>query len=1209
MNKLNAAVRKTFTAFLVVLTVLVSSVVMKPISVSAETKGWESAFSAQIVEEGKKMVGKVKYDLDGKWYDNGKGYSTSNLSTECNGYVRRILVNALYAVEGKGVELPSAYQGLKTVTTGGLDLIGRLNAINSTVTQAPSNLQNADSEPNMARVNAFLDNYAAGTVVYFEKPNGDRHWAIYAGKENGVHMAIHSSPKKRGADTGWNHAFYEPFEELWLAKGSGYAFKSVYNPIPLPSLGNIELEKADSNGTAVQGAVFNFFMEDGTQIYRNQTTNSAGKIIINDLEAGDYYALEQSVPAPLIVDKTTKWHFTVEPDKTAKVSNGTNGKIVNEIAQGHIQVVKVSNHNTPVAGVVFEIRNSGGSVVDTITTNAQGIATSKSLPLGNYTYKEIQVPSGIVLDSTVKNFTLSYKDQNTPVVEVKQNVINKHQRSDLLVTKTENDWDGLQAEFNGKAIEGVTFSLKARTDIYEGSTRVYFAGELIGERVTDKAGQVKFENLPIGLYDLQEVATADGYILNDAIIPVSIVYDADKPTVEITLTEKTVTNQIKYGSVELVKTSCENNCTTNELLPGATFELRRSSDDKVLGTYVTDANGRIIVQDLRYSTNKGYYFIETKAPEGFFTSDKKIYFDITEHHTRVYQTASNKPVKAHIQLVKIDEDGTKLEGVEFRVRSLETNDFITVDVVKGNKVEKQTKWTTDAKGEIFVEGLIDYGNYELVETKALEGYVPLNSIRFTIDAEQDYIDLGTIIGKSLDLGTIINEFIKSPILIKKIDKLTGEPIPGTVFGVYKDKELVGTYTTGADGTVLTDIYRYGVYTVEEQTVPFPYVINPDKKTQEVNITEHNIVYEVVFENVPTKIEIFKVDKNTGEPIEGVVFEVYNAANELVTTLTTDENGYASVEGENFGEYTIKEVSIKAPYVINPDAQTQTVNLSEDNHTQSVTFENDIARGQIIVEKKDAKNLKPVAGAKYAVINAGDLTLEDITANFKWIKDDLGNVIAIEDLGIINISDILYGEFTTDKNGLIDLGNLDLSRYFIVELESPYGYQLDPQVYEINIEYQDQNTPIVKHTLAIKEARAKGIIQVAKKDSVSKKLIDFAKKDLFKAEQVNADGTRSLILPESVEGGVFTYIVDLLEIYEFREANPPVGYNKSKEVIRLDTHKPVEDRIYYVEYFNDLTPVVYLPPTGLVSYTPLGFGLVGAGVLFLLAKKRKEEHVE
>ena len=79
---------------------------MNPISVSAEVSdNWELAFSKQVIEEGKKMIGKVKYQLDGKWYDNGRGYSTSNLATECNGYVRRILVNALFKVNSTGIIL------------------------------------------------------------------------------------------------------------------------------------------------------------------------------------------------------------------------------------------------------------------------------------------------------------------------------------------------------------------------------------------------------------------------------------------------------------------------------------------------------------------------------------------------------------------------------------------------------------------------------------------------------------------------------------------------------------------------------------------------------------------------------------------------------------------------------------------------------------------------------------------------------------------------------------------------------------------------------------------------------------------------------------------------------------------------------------------------------------------------------------------------
>ena len=114
-----------------------------------------------------------------------------------------------------------------------------------------------------------------------------------------------------------------------------------------------------------------------------------------------------------------------------------------------------------LAGAIFEIRNDSDTVVDTITSNANGVATSKNLPLGDYTVKELKPPADFVPNDTVYNVTVAYKDANTPVVEVEMTIENEPIRGKIRVIKL--------AQGEATPIEGATFEPVSYThlDVYK----------------------------------------------------------------------------------------------------------------------------------------------------------------------------------------------------------------------------------------------------------------------------------------------------------------------------------------------------------------------------------------------------------------------------------------------------------------------------------------------------------------------------------------------------------------------------------------------------------------------------------------------------------------------------------------------------------------------------------------------------------------------
>src|SRR5690554_6429156 len=118
---------KKILTFILSLTILLSTLTLSSTPVFAqEPTAFEKAFSEQVLVEAQKMMGRVRYGLGSKWYSSGTGYSLNYLTTECNGYVRRILVNTVYALESQGYNVPNEYKGLKNVVADGLEMRGHL---------------------------------------------------------------------------------------------------------------------------------------------------------------------------------------------------------------------------------------------------------------------------------------------------------------------------------------------------------------------------------------------------------------------------------------------------------------------------------------------------------------------------------------------------------------------------------------------------------------------------------------------------------------------------------------------------------------------------------------------------------------------------------------------------------------------------------------------------------------------------------------------------------------------------------------------------------------------------------------------------------------------------------------------------------------------------------------------------------------------------
>ncbi|WP_159649479.1 SpaA isopeptide-forming pilin-related protein [Erysipelothrix aquatica] len=794
---------------------------------------------------------------------------------------------------------------------------------------------------------------------------------------------------------------------------------------------DILVTKKDTNGNPVAGGVIEYsYSSDFSGQVWSKTTDANGQFTTSGWEPGlKMYFREKSMPAPIIIDTTIKSHLIKDEGNTID--------IVNSIAKGRIEATKVDQHGKAVAGAKFNLVKSNGTTVANAVSNAQGKMIFDNLDLGTYYLEETEVPNGLVLDKTRHEIKIEYANQTTPIVVIGKTIENKYQLTDVTFTKEEDTLDSFFPENHGKKLEGVELGIYARSDVYQGETLVWNAGDLVGKRVTNSAGQVTWHNVAQGEYLVQELKTIEGYQLFDGHWDVDVLYDGNNPTVAVTKVGQTITNSAIYGSVELVKS----NGTGTARLEGAEFGLYRSSDDKLLGTYTSDEDGRINVDNLRYSTNNGYYFKELKAPYGYWINESKIYFDITSQGQTKYLIAPNALIEVHIEAHKVNEDGLPLEGVGFKIRNTQSGEFVTLRYAESKEIIHEDIWYTDVNGGLFTRGLLTAGEYELVEVAPLPGYQPIAPIKFTVDDQQTYIDLGDLVGLSLDTGEIVNEWNRGNIEILKLDKDTKAPLQGWGFNLYDANNiLLGYYETGEDGKIVVENARYGLYTVEEIKVNGDYGIDPENNKQQIFVEEHGKTYTVTFENkhadIKTKASFVERDKETPNMV-------------TIVDRVSYSDLWVGKEYSQEGFLMIKETN--SPLLINGERVTATTKFTPTTKDGFVdlyfTFDQNALNGQTIVVFETLKR-DGIDVVVHHDINDIDQTLNLITvrinkvdektleplANAEFTQSDLdGNIIAVKQSGL---------------DGIVDFEIFEGETLDHFESAAPAGYKLSDEVVRV-----------------------------------------------------------------------------------------------------------------------------------------------------------------
>ena len=469
---------------------------------------------------------------------------------------------------------------------------------------------------------------------------------------------------------------------------------------------------------------------------------------------------------------------------------------------------------------------------------------------------------------------------------------------------------------------------------------------------------------------------------------------------------------------------------SKKLLAGATFKIERP-DGTVVGTsnglYTTDENGTISLPELPKGT---YIITETKAPEGYALSDNPSQ-TIQIDNQKTYTDDFYKKKQLGVQIIKIDSQTKQpLAGAEFEIWN--TSASSSTSVSSGNPAGVLVgTYTTNNNGVINV--VLEEGTYEIIETKAPEGY--------QIDSHKQ--DIVVKDGEQISVTFTNTKIIGLEIL--KIDAVSKKPLQGAIFDVSKPNgEHVGTYTTDSNGYIMVSNLASGTYVITEKEAPYGYALDSVPQTVEVKA---GAATRVTFEDSKLGgIVIKKLDSATEKPIEGCEFLITTFDGTEIGTFTTDRSGLIHLPNLPEGTYIAKETkapkgyNLAQPKTFSIKDQTNQYLAGSDNNKIITIYNDPLGVSQII--KTDAVTGEPVAGATYviAALNSGAGAYEQTVIA---AGANASNVM-------INGLHTVIGEYTTSENGIINISNLPEGWYTLQEKTAPEGYERDATIYNFQI---------------------------------------------------------------------------------------------------------------------------------------------------------------
>ncbi len=507
----------------------------------------------------------------------------------------------------------------------------------------------------------------------------------------------------------------------------------------------VKLDKETGKRIPYEGAAFEIYDSNNHRITMQYTypqvtsihtfyTNKEGYLITPERLPYGYYTLKEvqapygyvldDTPIPFVISQENASTDTGVTVVKVKAKDMAQKGVINITKTGEIFSSVEENNGiyTPkyrvgnLKSAVFEVyaaedittldgtvRYDQGSLVDTITTDDDGVAKSKELYLGKYTIIEKTAPNGYVHNATKYDAELTYAGQNVSVTSTDLSVYNDRQKVAVSLKK-EMDEDKTFNLGKNNEISFVQFGIYANEDIKASNGDIIPKDALITFANCDKNGSIIFDcDLPIGFkWYVKEIATDKHYILSDTKYEFDTEYQGqDVKVIDIKVNnDKAIENNLIYGSVKGLKVDRE----TQEVIKGATFGLFKSdttefTENKAILTAVTDENGVFVFNNIPY----GEYLIkELKPADGYLDNEDVFTVTIKDNEQVVELTAINDKVPELKTTATVNgKKGAVAKGDITIEDTVEYKHLVpnTEYVIKGTLMDKSTGKPFKVKGK------------------------------------------------------------------------------------------------------------------------------------------------------------------------------------------------------------------------------------------------------------------------------------------------------------------------------------------------------------------------------------------------------------------------------------------------------------------------------------------------------------------------------
>ena len=769
--------------------------------------------------------------------------------------------------------------------------------------------------------------------------------------------------------------------------------------------GGLIVEKYDSvTKLPLSGAQFKITNANGELTPDNEgltssnglyTTDRGGQIVLSKLLPGTYVVSEVKAPDNYQADPTPQT-VVVNAGDTQTLRFYDDPLCTLTILKRDAVTKK------PLKGAEFLVRDSEGRAIGPnngrYITGTDGTVTVSGLaPNATIVVSESKAPTGYIKDETPKNIVVRTGIANSLIFD-------NEPATTLIIRKfiegTENE-----------PLSGVCFK------VVDGSGAA--VGPDDGCYYTDKAGEIVLDGIEPGTTVIaREIKTVEGYVLDGT--PQDILIKAGEVQ-QLTFWNK------KAGTLVIQK----KDSVSGNLIAGAQFQLTYAS-----GGYVDNDNGHLSSNGLYTTDDKGEIRVsgvtgtivakEVKAAPGYVidqsTQTQTVTVNPEDTQTLVFL---NEPL-CSLTLTKLDSmTGKPVPGTEFTVKD-------------GNGTVLG-RYTTGKDGTVTVSGLVPGSTVVVSESKVPSGYV-LNTTPQTIIVRNGSNSVTSGTGGSSGGGNTGNNggtggndltFENDPktrLVIEKYVTGTTDPLKGVTFLVTESNGQVvgssnGEYITDENGRIVIEGLEPGVtITAKEIKTLEGYVLDTTPKSIKIKVGEAQTLR--FYNQKQGCIVVKKLDKQTGEPLAGVEFQItYSDGSYLDDDYghlsskglyKTDANGEIRISGV-VGTLVITETKPLPGYVMDEGSRTQTVKVNPTD-TQTITVYNTKIGGLTII-KKDEETGERIKGVQFE---------------------------------IRKLNGEIVGTYTTDQNGVISLPEAEKGWYQVTELKAAKGYQLDDTPHQIEV---------------------------------------------------------------------------------------------------------------------------------------------------------------